>query len=316
VIKHSILLMTYNQESFIEEAINSCLNQIEKPYEIIILDDGSIDNTWNIIEAKRKSNPQIIKSFKNESNKGIYYTYEKLKSLATGNVFSYLAGDDFLLPECVSSINESINSNKLDPDTNKFIIVTNNYGFYKIGTKVFSNNFKLRNYSPIKLMLRRSLAYRGIGMSKSLHDSVLNTYNLSLSKPGWKYSIDSVKGIDEVTKVEKIIFINCVAAAQRLGVGVTSVSFTHILSEEAIREYISYLKKEYSSYWDNSDLRYLNYLEKNMILISQYNLFNLFNFIIHLIYNVSNFHGNDPFWKQIRFLIPRTWLTKIKRFFV
>ena len=46
MIKHSILMLTYNQENYIETAINSIINQSEEVYELIILDDCSSDNTF------------------------------------------------------------------------------------------------------------------------------------------------------------------------------------------------------------------------------------------------------------------------------
>jgi glycosyltransferase involved in cell wall biosynthesis len=305
--------MTYNQEYFIEEAINSCLNQEIKPFELIILDDHSIDSTWAKVKDYEKRFPSLIKSFRNEKNSGIYFSYEKIKALASGNVLTYLAGDDLLLPECIKDLNEAIEINNLNPEIDKFIIVTNNIGFYNNKeAKVVCNNFGLRFKSPIKTMLRQSLGYRGVGISKPLHNEVLDTYSLSLLKPHFKYSIDSIKGIDEVIKADKIIFINTISTAQRLGVGVTSASGSHQLTREAIDDFVNYLQSEFSNYFDLQDILFVDYLKARLNLISDYNISNFVKYVFILYKNRYNFQENDSFWRQFRFLIPREFLTYLK----
>ena len=51
--KVSIIMPVYNEERFIKEAINSCLQQIFTKFELIIINDGSTDNTKNIIQDFR-----------------------------------------------------------------------------------------------------------------------------------------------------------------------------------------------------------------------------------------------------------------------
>jgi glycosyltransferase involved in cell wall biosynthesis len=306
--------MTYNQEYFIEEAINSCLNQEIKPFELIILDDHSIDSTWAKVKDYEKRFPSLIKSFRNEKNSGIYFSYEKIKALASGNVLTYLAGDDLLLPQCIKDVNEAIEINNLNPEIDKFIVVTNNIGFYNNKeAKVICNNFGLRFKSPIKTMLRQSLGYRGVGISKPLHNEVLDTYSLSLLKPHFKYSIDSIKGIDEVIKADKIIFINTISTAQRLGVGVTSASGSHQLTREAIDDFANYLQSEFSNYFDLQDILFVDYLKARNNIISHYNLSTFVKYVFILYKNRYNFEENDSFWRQLRFLIPRELLTYLKR---
>lgn len=58
----SVCIPTYNQSLYIADAIEGCVNQITQyPYEIIIRDDCSTDNTKNIIENYRKKYPELIK---------------------------------------------------------------------------------------------------------------------------------------------------------------------------------------------------------------------------------------------------------------
>jgi len=55
MVKVSVVIASFNCEEFICDAIESVLNQTFKDYEIIVVDDGSIDNTKNVLE------PYILK---------------------------------------------------------------------------------------------------------------------------------------------------------------------------------------------------------------------------------------------------------------
>ena len=64
--KVTVILTSYNHEKFIAEAIESVLNQTYTDFELIILDDASTDNSWNIIKSY---NDPRIRAFKNTVNK-------------------------------------------------------------------------------------------------------------------------------------------------------------------------------------------------------------------------------------------------------
>lgn len=93
--KVSILMPMYNSEKYVQEAIDSVLNQTYENFELIILDDGSIDSSVEIVE---KYNDSRIKLYKNIENKGLPYTRNKLLSFATGEYIALLDSDDIALP--------------------------------------------------------------------------------------------------------------------------------------------------------------------------------------------------------------------------
>lgn len=93
--KVSILMPMYNSEKYVQEAIDSVLNQTYENFELIIVDDGSIDSSVEIVE---KYNDPRIKLYKNIENKGLPYTRNKLLSLATGEYIALLDSDDIALP--------------------------------------------------------------------------------------------------------------------------------------------------------------------------------------------------------------------------
>jgi len=96
--KISVIINTYNFEKYLEQCIESILAQTLPPYEIIISDDCSSDESWEIISHYSRQYPDIIRSFRRESNMGPKYignfSYEKVR----GELISVLDGDDRWLP--------------------------------------------------------------------------------------------------------------------------------------------------------------------------------------------------------------------------
>lgn len=66
----SVFLTSYNHEKYLIESINSVINQTYKDFELIIADDASTDNSWDII---KKFTDTRIKAFRNSKNDGGYF---------------------------------------------------------------------------------------------------------------------------------------------------------------------------------------------------------------------------------------------------
>jgi glycosyltransferase involved in cell wall biosynthesis len=92
----SIIMPVFNGEKYIAEAIDSILNQTFNNYEFIIIDDGSIDGTVDIV--KKYDDPRIILTI-NESNLGLSKSLNKGIKLARGNYIARMDCDDISLPE-------------------------------------------------------------------------------------------------------------------------------------------------------------------------------------------------------------------------
>lgn len=97
----SYILITYNQESFVQEALDGAFSQTYSPLEIIIADDGSKDNTTLVISeaiADYKG-PHKVTFLHNEKNVGIAKNVNNAMAHANGEYFIIAAGDDKSLPE-------------------------------------------------------------------------------------------------------------------------------------------------------------------------------------------------------------------------
>jgi len=89
----SIAMCTYNGERFIKEQINSILNQTFDDFELIITDDGSSDDTVEIVKNYQLIDSRI-KLFKNETNLGFVKNFEKAISLCEGEYIALADQDD------------------------------------------------------------------------------------------------------------------------------------------------------------------------------------------------------------------------------
>lgn len=100
--KVTVIIPAYNAESFIERGINSVLNQTYKNVELIIVDDGSTDNTSSLIEKKFGSSNNI-KLFR-QNNSGVSVARNKGIELATGDYCIFLDADDWLEENCIETL--------------------------------------------------------------------------------------------------------------------------------------------------------------------------------------------------------------------
>ncbi|MGH2567490.1 MAG: glycosyltransferase family 2 protein, partial [Bacteroidota bacterium] len=94
----SILIPCHNAERWIKGAINSALAQDYSHKEVIIVDDGSTDNSWEIIQGY---GPRI--RAERTSNNGACAARNYLLQLSKGEWLQYLDADDYLLPGKISS---------------------------------------------------------------------------------------------------------------------------------------------------------------------------------------------------------------------
>ena len=94
--KISVIMPTYNSESFLRESIDSILNQTFKDFELIVIDDCSTDSSLKIIkEYKRKDNRIFF--LKNDKNLGHNKTRNKGLKIAKGKYIAILDSDDISL---------------------------------------------------------------------------------------------------------------------------------------------------------------------------------------------------------------------------
>lgn len=96
----SIVIPTYNYGAHIAEAIESCLRQTYANLEIIVVDDGSTDNTAEVVAALSTAHPGRIR-YLNQDNAGAAVARNRGMVEARGAFVTFLDSDDLLTPDAI-----------------------------------------------------------------------------------------------------------------------------------------------------------------------------------------------------------------------
>ena len=108
--KVSIIIPCYNQSKYVEEAINSALSQTYKNTEIICINDGSTDESAQVIENCAKNNQKII-FINQKENKGVVTARNTAIEAATGEYILPLDADDTIEPTYVEKAARILDAN-------------------------------------------------------------------------------------------------------------------------------------------------------------------------------------------------------------
>lgn len=110
-MKISIVMASYNYAPIIGEAIESVINQTYKDWELIIIDDGSTDNSVEVIKKYLSDNR--IKLYINEKNLGLAKTVRKGIQYSTSDWIAFLESDDKFFP---NALEEKVKAISTDAD--------------------------------------------------------------------------------------------------------------------------------------------------------------------------------------------------------
>ena len=106
--KISVALCTYNGTRYLEHQLRSILSQVYAPYEMIISDDGSTDNTVELAESICLEADFPVRILVSKSNKGIKANFEKAIGACSGDYIALADQDDIWLSEKLSIFSDAI----------------------------------------------------------------------------------------------------------------------------------------------------------------------------------------------------------------
>ena len=164
-MKVSVIMGIYNCAPYLKEALDSLYAQTFQDFEIVLCEDGSPDNTYEVARkyAEKRSN---IKLLRNETNQGLNYTLNRCLALAEGEYIARMDGDDISLPERFEKEVEFLDTHP------EYAIVTtpmqhfDENGIFRIGKGGFEpDRTVFPKYSPFchaPCMVRRE-AYLAVG---------------------------------------------------------------------------------------------------------------------------------------------------------
>ena len=158
--KVSIILPVYNSEDYIERCVESILNQTYKDFEIIIINDGSKDNSQEIIDRYKEEYPDTIVAIE-QKNKGVARTRNYGIQIANGKYIMFIDNDDFMDKDYVETYVKNIEEDDLDmviggyrrPTKNgrivrKLVMKNEKWSKYKLmapWAKIYKKEFMINN---------------------------------------------------------------------------------------------------------------------------------------------------------------------------
>lgn len=166
--KVTVLMPVYNGETYLPEAIQSILNQTFADFEFLIIDDGSTDSSWNILNNFNDSRIRLVK---NNQNIGITKTLNKGLQLAKGDYVARMDADDRCFPERLQRQKTFLDENLNFAMVGSWVEVID-----EIGRKIKKINFPLVSY-----LLRWRLLYT----NTFVHSAVMYRKNAVLGIGGY-----------------------------------------------------------------------------------------------------------------------------------
>jgi glycosyltransferase involved in cell wall biosynthesis len=137
--KVSVLMPVHNNEQYLQEAVESILAQTYPHFELIVIDDGSTDNTFAIAQRIAQQDNRIF-LYQNDKKEGLPYTRNRLLSLAVGKYVANLDSDDVALPHRLGRQVEFLENNPDVDVCGSFV-----YKIYENKPPDFCNYFAVDN---------------------------------------------------------------------------------------------------------------------------------------------------------------------------
>ena len=110
--KISVCIPTYNGADYLRQAVESVLVQDSRIYEIVIVDNASVDQTVRIVEDLKEGGEGRIRFYQNDKNIGLAGNLNKCLEYARGEYIKFLCVDDLLLPECLERMSVALDTHQ------------------------------------------------------------------------------------------------------------------------------------------------------------------------------------------------------------
>lgn len=234
----SIIIPVYNKEKYLNKCIQSVVEQKYNNLEIIIINDGSNDNSGRIIDYWAKKDPRI--RHVSQNNKGVAYSRNKGISIAKGDYIFFLDADDYLDKNAMTKLLKY--TKKFDSD-----IVIGNYFEDKNGELIKKPNFENKVFKGTEL------------------NSIENLFEMFIEKDKRYMAMAGNKLYKlEFIKENGILFREKVIAEDRLFNLICYVNNPTIQLANEYTYYYSILQNSRSRAFNP------NYFEENILLIKEF----------------------------------------------
>ena len=156
--KISIVLPVYNASTYLLEALESISNQTYTNWELIAINDGSTDNSLELLQEYSKKEPRL--RIISRSNKGLPYTLNEGIHLAKGEYIARMDADDISLPQRLEKQLQYINEKNADLCGSQYVT----FGSYTITSSLPLDNTDCK----LQLLFCSAFAHPTILVKKSV----------------------------------------------------------------------------------------------------------------------------------------------------
>jgi len=189
--KVSVVVPVYNVEKYLEACVHSILDQSIQDFEIILVDDGSTDNSGKICDALKEKNGNIRVLHKD--NAGLSHTRNTGMDMAQGDYITFIDSDDTIHPDYLRILLSLIEDYKADMSSCGFLFCNEgeepcyNDNQYSKGALPGKDALKLmlsgklHGTSACALLIKRELAKRFLFPIGKFHEDDLTTYKYFLN---------------------------------------------------------------------------------------------------------------------------------------
>jgi len=239
-MKFSLVTISFNQASFIEQAISSVINQQDIDLEYIVIDAGSTDGSRDIILKYADKIDKIIF----EKDEGPAHGLNKGFSFASGDIFGYLNSDDMLEPDALKKVKRCFSRYQ-----NADIVAGHCYIINEIGQRLhkgFSHKITVNSYlRGHGILIQQSTFFR-----RSIFEKV-GGFNVQ-NKVSWDGEII----LDMLRSGAKLKILNDVLSSFRIYQGSVTGSSDYLIK---LNNEMERLRQGSSHKEDNFILKYVYY---------------------------------------------------------
>jgi glycosyltransferase involved in cell wall biosynthesis len=213
----SVLMTAYNREKYIGEAIESILSSKYQNFELIIVDDCSIDNTLGIAKCYEIQDKRI-KVYNNEKNLGQFKNRNKAASYARGKYIKYADSDDIFYPY---TLDVMVNAMEKFPDAGLGFCLTHGACYKPLPyliepTKVYYQHFfngGVLYVGPSGLIIKREIffemkCFEEFGMPSDNHLAlkIASRYNVvAMTKDLFWWRIHEDQAFQDQSKPQSVL---------------------------------------------------------------------------------------------------------------
>lgn len=172
----SVIIPAYNAEKFLGRCIESVVRQTYKELEIIIIDDGSEDQTL-FIAKKYAENDSRIRVY-HQSNQGVSKTRNRGIGEAVGKYIQFIDADDFISNDMIQVLYTGYENSDIDVSICSYILWEGNAK--RISAEVVNMSVLDKEQAWQQLFYRKS--YQGFSCNKLFKSEIIKKYNIQFAE--------------------------------------------------------------------------------------------------------------------------------------